>query len=336
MEKENKKTIEIPFGAKDSELNKFEYTIPEGYEARIDGNKVIIEQKVGKDEMIRQSLVEYFRKFNPKNMWDGTFSFGDVLSYLERQKDKVVKFDHDREQKPAKEDGPFDEDKFLEGELAAFLQNYDKEYDDDAAISDVAIHFYELGKKMKQKPAEWSEEDEKMLFFLNEFMDNKGKDYFTTLVYPKIKIWLKSLHERFNLEPKQKWSEEDEKMLNGIIERGNSEIPKGECGLTPNQVAWLETRLKSIRPQPEQGWSEEEKKHLYNAIEAVKYVYDISEGTSGFKCVEFLKSLRPQPHWKPSKKQIDALNSIILIGSFTYVGQTQDLISLKDDLKKLM
>ena len=103
------------------------------------------------DERIRKSLVVYFRKFNPKNMWDGTFSFGDVLSYLERQKDKVVKFDHDREQKPAKGDGPFDEDKFLEGELAAFLQNYDKEYDDDAAVSDVAIHFYELGKKMKQK-----------------------------------------------------------------------------------------------------------------------------------------------------------------------------------------
>ena len=43
-----------------------------------------------------------------------------------------------------------------------------------------------------------------------------------------------------------------------------------------------------------------------------------------------------QPHWKPSKEQIDALNSLILIGSFTYVGQVQDLISLKDELKKLM
>ena len=48
---------------------------------------------------------------------------------------------------PAEEDGPFDEDEFLDGELSAFLQNYDKEYDDDAAVSDVARHFYEIGKK---------------------------------------------------------------------------------------------------------------------------------------------------------------------------------------------
>lgn len=76
------------------------------------------------------------------------------------------------EQQPAKEDGPFDEDKFLEGELAAFLKNYDKEYDDDAVVSDVAIHFYELGKKMmmNQKPAEWSEGDDNALVLFHELI----------------------------------------------------------------------------------------------------------------------------------------------------------------------
>lgn len=69
------------------------------------------------------------------------------------------------------------------------------------------------------------------------------------------------------------------------------------------------SRQNELHPiwQKSAEWSEEEKKHLYNAIEAVKYVYDISEGTSGFKCVEFLKSLRPQPHWKPSEEQMEAL-----------------------------
>lgn len=51
----------------------------------------------------------------------------------------------------AEEDGPFDEDEFLEDELSAFLQNYDKEYDDDAAVSDVARHFYEIGKKQNEQ-----------------------------------------------------------------------------------------------------------------------------------------------------------------------------------------
>lgn len=77
------------------------------------------------------------------------------------------------------------------------------------------------------------------------------------------------------------WSDEDEKMLNGIIERGNSEIPKGECGLTPNQVAWLETRFKSLRP----SWkpSEEQMKALLSKLPVVK--------GSGDKVQDILESL---------------------------------------------
>ena len=45
MEKEIKENNEIPFGAKDSELYKFEYSIPEGYEARIQDGKVIMTKK---------------------------------------------------------------------------------------------------------------------------------------------------------------------------------------------------------------------------------------------------------------------------------------------------
>lgn len=82
-------------------------------------------------------------------------------------------------------------------------------------------------------------------------------------------------------------------------------------------------------------WSEEEKKHLYNAIEAVKYVYDISEGTSGFKCVEFLKSLRPKPHWKPSKKQMWALEWKIN-NTPVHAWQRKELESLYNNLQKLI
>lgn len=86
-------------------------------------------------------------------------------------------------------------------------------------------------------------------------------------------------------------------------------------------------------------WSEEEKKHLYNAIEAVKYVYDVSEGTGGFKCVEFLKSLRPQPHWKPSKEQMDHLAyayTQLKLQKCYAPHVYESLGSLYDDLKKLI
>ena len=48
-EEDQSQSIEIPFGAKDSEFIRDEYCIPEGCEARIEGNKVIIE-KVQKEE----------------------------------------------------------------------------------------------------------------------------------------------------------------------------------------------------------------------------------------------------------------------------------------------
>jgi len=49
MEKQLKE-IEIPFGAKDSELCGWEYTIPEGMEATIVDNKIIVKKKEFEDE----------------------------------------------------------------------------------------------------------------------------------------------------------------------------------------------------------------------------------------------------------------------------------------------
>ena len=47
------KDIEIPFGANDSELKGWEYTIPEGMEAAIKDGKVIVKEKESEDERIR-------------------------------------------------------------------------------------------------------------------------------------------------------------------------------------------------------------------------------------------------------------------------------------------
>ena len=267
---------------------RYEHEIPEGYEVRIDGNKVIMTKKDSEDERIRQSLVEYFRKFNPKNMWDGTFSFGDVLSYLERQKDKVVKFDHDREQKPAKEDGPFDEDKFLEGELAAFLQNYDKEYDDDAAISDVAIHFYELGKKMTQKPAEYITISQAILDYVEKNkprFENRmpvlGDMWIVTGKYtfpsvndckPVVEVrkegfgWMRlpldivkitkpanALQTDANKNANAEWSEEDETAFGDLMwcikQARKSAKDENDMGNIWFAENWVKNRLKSLRPQ---------------------------------------------------------------------------------------
>ena len=46
------KFIEIPFGANDSELKGWEYTIPDGMEAIVKDGKVIVREKESKDEKI--------------------------------------------------------------------------------------------------------------------------------------------------------------------------------------------------------------------------------------------------------------------------------------------
>lgn len=53
--------IEIPFGAFDSELKGWEYTIPEGYVARIEGNKIILEPKESEDERIRREIISFIQ-----------------------------------------------------------------------------------------------------------------------------------------------------------------------------------------------------------------------------------------------------------------------------------
>lgn len=75
--------------------------IPEGYKARIEGNKVVIGPKESEDERIIERLLEYFRgfddRFSCKNnvnvRWKG-LEVKKVIAYLEKQKKQ-------KEQKPA-------------------------------------------------------------------------------------------------------------------------------------------------------------------------------------------------------------------------------------------
>ena len=84
------KTIEIPFGTKDSELQEFEYTIPDSYEAKIKDGKVIIQKKESEDEKTRKwliKMVEEFRKANPTNA-EHNGNCSEAIAYLEKQKEQ--------------------------------------------------------------------------------------------------------------------------------------------------------------------------------------------------------------------------------------------------------
>lgn len=187
------------------------------------------ESKESKDERIRKAIVELVKR-TPSSMFDADTEFNwigashdEILAYLEKQK----------EQKPVTINQ--DEKEFLADEITAFLCNYDKEFDgEDPVPSEVAEHFYLLGKQaQEQKSTEWSEEDKETIdLTIAVLKENLPNVYFKTNPANTLNMGaintdqlinrLKSLKDRGNF-PKSntnspsEWSEEDKKMLLSII-----------------------------------------------------------------------------------------------------------------------
>ena len=84
MEKQLKE-IEIPFGAKDSELCGWEYSIPEGMEATIVDNKIVVKKKDSGDEGIRKALLNEFIHLQSKGYKFAGLEGEEIVAWLEKQ-----------------------------------------------------------------------------------------------------------------------------------------------------------------------------------------------------------------------------------------------------------
>ena len=82
---DNGKKIEIPFGAFDSELQHQEINIPNGFNAVIKGNKIILTRAESEDEKIRKRIIHALH--------------GDVLDMEETNK-ALAWLEQQGEQKP--------------------------------------------------------------------------------------------------------------------------------------------------------------------------------------------------------------------------------------------
>lgn len=119
------KIIDMPVGAKDSDLKGWEYTIPEGMEAVIKDGKIIVREKESRDETIRKAIIHYIL-YETK----GTISAlaeHTWVEWLEKQKT---------------------------------LTTEETELNSLAFLEQMGYTCVPPGKE--QKPAEWSEEDDKM------------------------------------------------------------------------------------------------------------------------------------------------------------------------------
>lgn len=120
----------------------------------------------------------------------------------------------------------------------------------DSLSSEVNKRLTECGWYVTEhKPVEWSEEEEEMIQNIIDLLDPN----ITASNFYEIKNWLKSLPERFNLQPKQEWSEKDKQKLNRIYEiLGYAADDKGFLTskriIGDKEAIELQDFLKSLRP----------------------------------------------------------------------------------------
>ena len=185
---------------------------------------------------------------------------------------------------------------------------------------------YDLGYKQgkedaikEQKPAEWSEEDERMLSRCVKSIES-SKQFADSDTFKKAKDneidWLKNRIKSFR-PIKQEWSEEDERIKSciGLALTDVDEQRFKDFGTTLKDcLAWL----KSLRPQPQGTY----KLIVHNIYEMLKDkdFFDITPShrvsllndirvkcKDADECAEILDA----PSWKPSEEQMALLRAVI-------------------------
>ena len=113
-----------------------------------------------------------------------------------------------------------------------------------------------------QKPAEWSEEDSRILYNVIAYVGYAaGQIGVRNDLFKEANDWLKSLPEKFNLQPKQEWSEKDKSILNNIV---------AYKVLNIDDLEWLKSLPERFNLQPKQEWNEEDEKKLSAVISLMK------------------------------------------------------------------
>ena len=188
----------------------------------------------------------------------------------------------------------------------------------------------EAKEAMYNKPAEWSEDDEVKINRIVDCLENLNVADNDILL--KDVDWLKSLKDRVQPQPNQEWSEEDEKIAKTIINEFE-QSSEWYCanGLTKEDcIAWVNKQMHT-------KWSEEDKKKVNNLYvlldQMVSFNMLSNKDATEFK--DWLKSLRPQNRWKPSKEQMEALAWALSLAKNCGEECAFDLRTLQDQLKKL-
>jgi len=256
--------IEIPFGAKDSELQEASYYIPEGFHAEIEGNRVVIKRGEQKstwseeDEMHIRELERLVKQVwaiaEHENNKDTIHKMSDLSFFLKTLKPQLKQ----DEQKPVV-DTKVIIPKFRVGDIVKSKSQpmlsprkiisigKDCYWCEDRGC--IGFAWEDDCELVEHNPA-WSEEDEtalgdalwccKQAASIAKNENDMGNVWYA-------ETWLKSLKDR--VQPKQEWSEEDVAMLDSAIafveHSPFSTIGKGKN----NVIAWLKNLKDKVLTQ---------------------------------------------------------------------------------------
>lgn len=223
-----KEFIEIPFGAKDSELGGWEYNIPEGYTASIENGKIVVKKEESEDEKIREKLMD---------LVNAGARDGDVLYSLDSNQPFIYKERKQNEQATAycglniygkffvwgTKDCVITLSKYVpatkEQRDLLFQKMKEAGYEWDAEKKELNLlitnggDFFE-SENCEQKPTwTWSEKDEETLSRIRVIVRNYNSSRAEDI------LWLKSLKDR--VQPQWKPSDEQMAYLVAAIEESD-------------------------------------------------------------------------------------------------------------------
>ena len=204
-------------------------------------DEVFPELKESEDERIRKALIHLINEQDGFLTAIDGISVKDIITYLEKQKEqKLTECTSDSVLQKIKR--AITSCRELSEHYKDTKENFYQYYGGKADGLQLALaYFGNKNELAEQKPAEWSEEDEKNIEKLDGFLSEVfcfGHVNVSQKDKEELQSWLKFLPERFNLQPKQEWSEEDEVMCEAIL---NTLERVGDYGTIGMQKDWLKS-----------------------------------------------------------------------------------------------
>ena len=366
------KKQEIPFGAFDSELIEETYFIPEGMEAVIEGDKVIIRRKESEDDRIRKELIQLI-----SCMHDADHRKKDWLAWIEKQGEQKS-FDYENANIQQKDFASIDpqfykqeqkfEPKFKVGDWVlnnvclpvqiALIKDGMYIFTDGDALSvsfvDETYHLWTLDDANPGDVLYINNTVSESIMIYKSFNNGlikkyasynkfgfEGEHYLTLndgYITPATKEQRDTLFAKMK-EAGYEWDAEKKELKKVDAELTDFEkslkhimIETLECGDTHNLKADADMLLRLIQNPT---WSEEDEKMFRNLNSLIYVVRDSDCGSKEkLKLSVWLKSLKDKYTWKPSDEQMKQLGWIVEQNKDNMIGK--ELISLYQDLKKLM